>query len=90
MKRWNLLLAVMLAVMMLMGAWSATAELALEIDNTEASEPAELEIAPEAFGDAPDAVLELNDALALDGLELNDLVPETETTVDAALDGLET
>ena len=84
MKDWKRTLAALLAAIMLVMPFGATAEPELELNGLpEADAGLELEIAPEAVGDAPDVELELDDALALDGLDIKDI--ELETTIEDAV-----
>lgn len=88
MKRWNRILATLLAAIMLMGVFSATAELALEFDNPDVNESIDLDIMPEAYEDVLDADLELSDELEVEGLDIEEVVPEAEAAEDA-VDGAE-
>ena len=79
-----------MAAIMLVMPFGATAEPALEFNvPPEADAGIELEIAPESVGDAPDMELELDDALALDGLDIDDFDLDAVTIEDIVIDGVE-
>lgn len=82
MKRWNRILSALLAATMLLVPWSAIAEPALEIDMPEADGGVMLETVPEEAGDAK---LVLDDALAIDGLDIEDIDLEQAMAEDAVV-----
>jgi len=90
MKGWNRTLAALLAAIMLVMPFGATAEPALEFNVLpEADAGIELEIAPEAIGDATDLELELPDASELDELDIEDIDLDAVTLEDVVIDGAE-
>ena len=90
MKDWKRTLAALLAAIMLIMPFTATAELALEPDALpEVDGGVELEIAPESVVDAPDVELELGDASIPDGLAVEGIDLDTGTIADAVIDGAE-
>ncbi|MBR3277918.1 MAG: leucine-rich repeat protein [Lachnospiraceae bacterium] len=82
MKRWNRILSALLAATMFLVPWSAIAEPALDIDMPEADGGVMLETVPEEAGDAK---LVLDDALAIDGLDIEDIDMEQAMAEDAVV-----
>ena len=66
MKRWNRMLSALLAALMLTGAWSAAAELELEMPPE--AEGTEVALGIEDGDDEQEVSLELDDALELDDI----------------------
>ena len=90
MKGWTRTLAALLAAIMLVMPFGATAEPELELNVLpEADAGLELEIAPEAIGDATDLELELPDASELDELDIEDIDLDAVTLEDVVIDGAE-
>jgi len=91
MKRFNRILAALIAVLMLCGACTTVAEMDVDLTLDAQGNPGsiELEIDPEAWVDEPDGGLELDDGLQMDGVDL--LNPELEIGIEDNLliDGAE-
>ena len=70
MKRWNRILAALLAAVLLCGAWTAFAEMELELglDSLESNAGIELEIDPESIEGELGDIAELPEDLEIDGL----------------------
>ena len=87
MKRWNRMLSALLAALMLTGAWSAAAELELEMPPE--AEGTEVALGIEDGDDEQEISLELDDALELDDIALteataDDLQPDPTEEVPAS------
>ena len=87
MKRWNRMLSALLAALMLTGAWSAAAELELEMPPE--AEGTEAALGIEDGDDEQEVSLELDDALELDDIALteasaDDLQPDPTEEVPAS------
>jgi hypothetical protein len=87
MKPFNRILAVLLATLMLCGAWTAVAEIDVELEieaqgNTEG-------IAPETGDNETEVELELDDGLQLDGVDMPTLDTEIEIEDNLLIEGVE-
>ena len=78
MKRFNRILAALLAALMLCGACTTVAEMNVELEINAPVNPGsiELEIDPENGANGPEGGLELDDGLQLDGVDLPALDPK--------------
>ena len=91
MKRFNRILAALLAALMLCGACTTVAEMNVELEINAPANPGsiELEIDPESGANEPDGGLALDEGLQLDGVDLSN--PELEIGIEDNLliDGAE-
>lgn len=91
MKRFNRILAALLAALMLCGAWAAVAEMNVELNLDAQANPGsiELEIDPENGANGPDGGLALDDGLQLDGVDLPNSELEIGIEDNLLIDGAE-